>query len=148
MDAETMRAGAVDPGWKWLYRVGAPPTGGEAWLTYLEGKTTVWWAILWLSVVTDLLYVPVAFALYVALSEINRGAMLMASAFVGFFVALDLAVTWSNYASLLVLGGNYAAAADDVERTVYVAAANYPSAVLASPLQSCTRSSSFRSPFS
>ena len=27
-------------------RVGAPPTGGEAWLKYLDGKTTAWWAIL------------------------------------------------------------------------------------------------------
>jgi hypothetical protein len=26
--------------------VGAPPTGGEAWLKYLDGKTPVWWAIL------------------------------------------------------------------------------------------------------
>jgi hypothetical protein len=44
-------------------RVGAPPNGGEAWFRYLPGKTTVWWAILSLSVFTDFLYVPVAFAL-------------------------------------------------------------------------------------
>ena len=34
--------------------VGAPPTGAEAWLTYLAGKTAPWWAILGLSVLTDL----------------------------------------------------------------------------------------------
>ncbi len=34
--------------------VGAAPTGGEAWFKYLPGKTTVWWAILGLSVLTVL----------------------------------------------------------------------------------------------
>jgi len=35
-------------------RVGGPPSGGgEVWLKYLVGKTTVWWAILGLNVLTD-----------------------------------------------------------------------------------------------
>jgi hypothetical protein len=85
-------------------RVGAPPTtGGEAWFQYLPGKTTIWWAILSLSVLTDFLFVPVAFALYLALKGASRNAMLLATAFVGLFVVLDLAVTWSHYASMLVL---------------------------------------------
>ena len=33
--------------------VGAPPDGGEAWLSYADGKTAAWWAILGLSVLTD-----------------------------------------------------------------------------------------------
>ena len=112
--------------------MGAPPTGGEIWLKYLQGKTTVWWTILWLCVLTDFLYIPVALALYVALERVSRGAMLLASAFVGLFVALDLAVTWTNYAALLTLSGRYAAATNEAQRTGYVAAANYASAVLAS----------------
>jgi hypothetical protein len=116
-------------------RVGAPPKGGEAWFQYLPGKTTTWWAILGLSVLTDFLFVPVAFALYLALREANRNAMLLATAFVGLFVALDLAVTWSHYASILVLYRNYSRATDAVQRTGYVAAAQYASAVLASPLE-------------
>ena len=60
--------------------------------------------------------------------------MLIATAFIGLFVCLDLAVTWSNYASLLILGGNYVAAENDLQRAVYVGAAHYPAAVLASPL--------------
>ncbi len=80
---------------------GAPPNGGEAWLNYLVGKTTVWWAILGLSVLTDLLFVPVALSLYLALRAVNRDAMLLAAAFVGLFVVLDLAGTWSRYASLI-----------------------------------------------
>jgi hypothetical protein len=157
MSAEKMMGNAVDPDGKWLYRVGgicalvlgiayiitiplyahvgAPPSGGEAWLKYLAGKTTEWWAILGLSVFTDLLYVPVALALYLALKGVNRNVMLLATAFVGLFIVLDLAVTWSNYASLITLSGHYAAATNDAQRAAYVAAATYASAVLASSLE-------------
>jgi hypothetical protein len=158
MSAEKMTANAVDPDEKWMYRVGgisalvlgiayiiifplfahvgAPPSGdGGAWLEYLAGKTRVWWAILGLSVLTDFLFVPVASSLYLALKRVNRNAMLLATAFVGLFVVLDLAVTWTNYASLLTLSGLHAAATNDVQRAAYVAAANHASAVLASPTE-------------
>jgi Domain of unknown function (DUF4386) len=157
MSAQKMMVNAVDPDGKWLYRVGgisalvlgiayiitiplyahmgAPPSGGEVRLKYLAGNTTVWWAILGLSVLTDLLFVPVALSLYLALKGVNRNAMLVATAFVGLFIVLDLAVTWSNYASLITLSGHYAAATNDAQRAAYVAAANYASAVLASSLE-------------
>lgn len=157
MGADATTANSVDPDSRWLYRVGgisalvlgaayiviiplyahvgAPPSGGEAWLKYLEGKTTVWWAILGLSVLTDLLFVPVALSLYLALKRVHRSAMLVATAFVGLFVVLDLSVTWSSYAALLTLGDSYSAATNDVQRAAYLAAANYPSAVLASRLE-------------
>jgi hypothetical protein len=155
MSVEKMTVNAVDPDGKSLYRVGgisalalgiayiiifplfarvgaAPPSGGEVWLKYLEGKTTVWWAILGLSVLTDFLFLPVALSLYLALKRVSRNAMLVATAFVGLFVVLDLAVTWTNYASLLTLSGLHASATNGVQRAAYVAAANYASAVLAS----------------
>ena len=116
-------------------RVGPPPTGSEAWFKYLPGKTKVWRGILGLSVFTDFLYVPLAFALYLALKAINRNAMLLATAFVGLFVVLDLAVTWSHYASMLILYSNYSRATDDIQRAGYLAAANYASAILASRLE-------------
>jgi hypothetical protein len=116
-------------------RVGAPTGDGEVWLQYLQGKTTVWWTILSLCVLTDFLYIPVALALYFALERVNRSAMLLASVFVGLFVALDLAVTWANYAALLTLSGLYAAALNEMQWAGYVAAANYASAVLASPAE-------------
>ncbi len=146
----------VDLDAKWLYRVGgisaltlsmgyiiimalyvptgAPPSGVEARLIYLARNTTLWWAILSLSVLTDLLFVPVALSLYFALKGINRNAMLLAISCVGLFVVLDLAVTWTNYAALISLSSSYAAATSDAQRAVFVAAANYPSAILASPL--------------
>jgi len=116
-------------------RVGAPPSGGEAWFNYLPGKTTIWWAILALSVFTDFLYVPVALALYLALKRVSRNAMLLATAFVGLFIVLDLAITWSHYASILVLYAQYRAASSELQRASYVAAANYGAAVLASSLE-------------
>jgi hypothetical protein len=150
-------AGAADADSRWSYRVGgisalilgagyvaiiplyahvgAPPTTGEAWLKYLPGKIAVWWAILGLSVLTDLLFIPVALALYLALERVHRSAMRIATVLVGSFVVLDLAVTWSTYAAVLTLGGRYAAATDDVQRAAYVAAADYASAVLTSPLE-------------
>src|SRR3979490_2061687 len=155
MSVEKMTVNVADPDGKWLYRVGgisalvigiayiiifplfarvggAPSGGGEVWLSYLEGKTTVWWAILGLCVFTDFLFVPLALSLYRALERVNRDAMLVATAFVGLFIVLDLAVTWTNYASLLTLSGLHTAATSDVQRTASVAAANYASAVLAS----------------
>jgi hypothetical protein len=147
---------AVDLNEKWLYRVGgisalviavtyilitllyarvgAPPTGGEAWLQYLAGKTTSWQAIISLSVMTNFLYLPVALSLYFALKKINTNAVLVAIAFIGLFIVLELAVNWTCYASLLVLRSDYAAATDDAQRAAYIAAADYPSAVLASRL--------------
>ncbi|MFY9855125.1 MAG: hypothetical protein WAK26_14735, partial [Terracidiphilus sp.] len=106
-------------------RVGAPPSSAEAWFNYLPGKTAIWWAILALSVFTDLLYVPIALVLYLALEKINRGAMLLAVAFIGLFVALDLAITWSHYASMLILYSQYSTATSDLQRAGYLAAANY-----------------------
>ncbi len=116
-------------------RVGAPPRGGEAWFSYLPGKTTVWWAILAISVFTDFLYIPVALALYGALKNVNRNAMQLAAVLLALFVALDLAITWAHYASILVLYGQYSAATSDLQRAGYLAAANYGAAMLSSRLE-------------
>ena len=156
MSTPVSLAGTTEMDGKWLYRigglsalfigaayvviiflyaqVGAPPIGGEAWLLYLAGKTSGWWAIIGLSVLTNFLFVPVALALYGTLKSVNRTAMQVAVACVGLFVVLELAVNWSSYAALVMLSGDYAAAANDLQRAAYVAAANYPSAVIASPL--------------
>src|SRR5215471_16618715 len=78
---------------KWLYRLGGisalsigigyiiiivlyvlagtPPSGGEAWLKYLAEHRTVWWIIIGLSILTDILFIPVMLSLYVALKGIN-----------------------------------------------------------------------------
>jgi hypothetical protein len=116
--------------------VGAPPNaaGGEAWLAYGAGKTATWWAILGLSVVTDLLFVPAVLALYLALNRVARGAMLLATALILLFVVLDVAVTWPNYASLIALSANFAAAPTEAQRVADAAAATNSTVVLASTL--------------
>ena len=115
--------------------VGAPPSGGDAWFKYLDGKTNVWWWIVALSVMTDFLFIPVAWALYLALKNAARNAMLLATVFVGLFVVLDLAVTWSHYTSILVLYAEYNGVSDELLRMGYLAAANYGSAILTSRLE-------------
>ena len=115
--------------------VGAPPTGAQARLEYHATAAGAWWAIVALSVFTDLLFVPVSIALYTALRRSNQPAMLLATTFTLLFVALDLAVTWPAYVSLIELGRQYAAATTGDQRAVLLAAAGYPSAVLGSPLQ-------------
>jgi hypothetical protein len=115
-------------------RVGEPPATGEAWFRYLPGKTTVWWAILWLSVVTDLLYLPIAWALWFALRKAERNLMLAATVCLHLFVVLDLAVTWTHHASLLALFQSYSSVTDEAHRATYLAAAEYASAMPATRL--------------
>jgi len=114
--------------------MGAPPSGVEERLVYVAGNRTAWWAILGLSVLTDFLLAPVALSLYLALKGINKNAMLMATAFVGLFVLLDLAITWTNYASLIILSDSYATVTDEIQRTAIVTAATAPALILESSL--------------
>lgn len=109
--------------------VGLPPEGGAEWLAYAAGKSTQWWAILGLQVFTDVMYVPLAFALYFALKEVGRTAMLLAASLLLLFVALDLAVTWTNYAVLITLSS-----APTALTPAQLGAAEYASAALNTPM--------------
>ena len=109
--------------------VGVPPTGAQARLEYHSTGTTVWWGIVALSILTDLLFVPIAAALYGALRRYGQAAMLVATTFVLLFVALDLAVLWPAKVSIIGLGEQYASAAP-AERALLVAAAAYPASVI------------------
>jgi Domain of unknown function (DUF4386) len=113
---------------------GALPSGGEEWLKHLVRHTLEWQAILGFSVLTDFLFIFVAWSLYIALKKVNKNAILTGIGFLGLFVVLDLAVTWPNYASLINLSGKYAAAINDTERMTFVAAADYAFGVLSSRL--------------
>ena len=122
---------AIIPLFAW---VGAPPATGEAWFRYLPGKTAAWWVIIWLCVVTDLLYPPVAWALWIALRKAATKLMLASLVCLNLFVVLDLAVTWTHHASLLALFQNYSGAADEAHRAAYLAAAEYAASIYATPL--------------
>ena len=140
---------------KWLFRIGGSasllfsaayiviilvyvpigkPSGAEAWLASMSSHSQSWWAILILSVLTDILLIPIAMSLFSLLERNNIIAMLFALIFIGLFILLDLALTWTNYASLISLSGNYAAAQDDAQRTFLLTAAFYPASIVDSNL--------------
>ena len=123
MNAPNMTVSAVDPDVKWLYRVGgisaiafgiayvviialyvrmgARPSGAEAWLTYIAGNTTAWRAILGLSALTEFLLVPNALSLSVPLNGINKNPTLVGAAFIGLFGVLVLVLPRTNHAPLI-----------------------------------------------
>lgn len=115
--------------------VGLVPTEtGEAWLTYLDGKAAAWWGIVLLSALTDLLFLPLAAALYVALGRLDRNLTLAGAGLLILFAVLDLAVTQIGFAGLITLSADYAAATSDAERATAIAAASYPVAIFRSSL--------------
>jgi len=113
---------------------GVPPTGGEELLKHIREHTAEWWSILGLSVFTDLLYIPVAYSLYVMLKEVNKNAVLAGLGFFILFVFLDLAITWTNYSSLITLSNKYATATTNSQRETIIVTADYVSAVISSSL--------------
>jgi Domain of unknown function (DUF4386) len=114
-------------------RGGALPNNAEERLHHLAEHTSTWWWILGLSVATDLLFVPVLWALYAVLKNVNRTMMLAGTSLVALFIVLDLAITWPNYAVLITLSERYAAVAGGDQSTV-LGAANYAVEVLSSGL--------------
>lgn len=117
-----------------VYVVGGPlPDGAEEWLKHIAGQATGWWAILALSVLTDVLFIPVLVALYFLLRHLNNIWTLVGTGLIGLFVILDLAITWPNYSSLITLSNNYLSLDDNQRRTI-VAAATYAHSVLSSDL--------------
>ena len=80
---------------------------------------------LWILVPVDLLLVPAFLALYLALRETNRSAMLVAISILGMSLVFDFGTIGSQGLYLLSLSQSYAAATSDAQRASYVPAANY-----------------------
>lgn len=158
MNTQISAARGVDPEGRWMYRaagiaavvlavgylvaiplyalVGDQPAAGvEGQLVYFADHAAGWWSIVVLMVVTDLLYVPVYFGFYAALKHLNRGLVGMGVAFAAFlFVILDMAVTWTGYSTMILVGSDYVAATSQAQQEALVAAAAYPAAILQSPM--------------
>lgn len=113
---------------------GALPEGTEEWLKHLAGNANQWWSILGLSILTDVLFLPVLWSVYASLKGLNKNAVLAGVSFLVLFVFLDMAVTWPNYAVLINLGGKYIASIGDAQRMTLVTAAAYAYEVLSSAL--------------
>jgi hypothetical protein len=114
--------------------MGAPPNDVRARLAHLASHTAAWWMILGLSVLTDVLFAPLALSLYEALKQFNRNLMLLASLCVALFIVLDLSVTWTNYAALITISGKFASEGSETQKFALIVAAEYPNSVLQSRL--------------
>lgn len=110
------------------------PSGAEAWLVNMASHTQSWRTILLLSVLTDILLIPIVLSLFNLLKRNNKVAMLFAITFIGLFILLDLALTWTNYASLISLSEDYAEAKDEIQRMLFLTAATYPASIVDSNL--------------
>jgi hypothetical protein len=142
----------VDPTWKGVYRAGGicmfvtgllfiigavlsillgpAPIGGEPYLRELAAHALLAQMNFGLFALTDFLLLPVVMALYLALKQINKNAMLVAAGLIALFIVLDLAITELNALTLVTLTQHYAAATSDTQRSAYVAAADYALATL------------------
>ncbi|MDG7002279.1 MAG: DUF4386 family protein, partial [Nitrososphaerota archaeon] len=142
----------VDPTWRSLYRIGGiamsvtgflyyasvvlsailgpAPSSGEAYLNALAGHVSAAQLNFMVWIIADFLLIAVTFALYLALKGINKNAMLLASAFMGLFVILDLGLTELNSLVAVSLSQSYTAATTDAIRSTYIAASNYALATL------------------
>ena len=98
------------------------PRNAAAWVSYLDGKEPIWWMIIWLSIITDILYLPVALGLHDAMKGSMRGAMLVSAALFSLFVLLELSITWSKYPALLELVRRHRDAVDTDARQALLAA--------------------------
>jgi hypothetical protein len=111
-----------------------PDGGGRAWLEYLDGRQAAWWSITGLSVLTDVLFLAVAAALFAAVRRVDERAALAGAGLLALFAILDLAITWPSYAGLIGLATQYGATPDEARRASLAVAAETPAAVLGSGL--------------
>ena len=111
---------------------GAIPSEPEEIMEFLDGHTMEWWAIIALSVLTNFLYLPVAMALYLALREVNRNAVVVGAGLLVLFTVLENTVSWPNFVSLVELSNDYSAATSDTQQAAILGAATYASSVIGS----------------
>lgn len=114
--------------------MGAPGQGAAARLTQIAAHQRAWWAILALSVITDLLFLPLIWALYQVLKPFQRPLMVVATVSISLFVILDLTLTWTNYAALIPLSDRFAHAGSEAHRAAITATAEYPTLIIESSL--------------
>ena len=79
------------------------PKDAASWIQYLDGKFFLWWWIIWLSIITDILYLPFSLGLFQLLKENNRGLALASMLLFAMFVLLELSLTWSKFPAVLDL---------------------------------------------
>jgi succinate dehydrogenase/fumarate reductase cytochrome b subunit len=110
------------------------PKGAEAWVAYMAGKSNIWWGIIWLSIITDILYLPVAAGLYRLLKNVHRGMLVTAGALYALFVVLELSNTYTNFPAIIELVSRYGLATTEAQRALYLSAIEYASTAFQTPV--------------
>jgi len=110
------------------------PKGAEAWVAYMAGKSNIWWGIIWLSIITDILYLPVAAGLYTLLKNVHKGMILISVALCTLFVVLELSITWSNFPAIIELVNRYGLATTETQKALYLSTIEYASSVFQTPV--------------
>lgn len=103
------------------------PTNSAEWISYLNAKLGLWNIIIWLSIITDILYIFVALAFIEYFKEKYKFALIVAAVFFMLFVVLELAGTWSIYPSIIELHKKYLTATSVANQSLYLGALEYAS---------------------
>jgi hypothetical protein len=96
-------------------------------LASFPGASTIFYSMYSL---VDLLVVPATLALYLALKEVNKNALLVATGMVAVWAVIDLGVTEFNSLSLISLAQSYNSATDATQRAAFLAAGDYALAAI------------------
>jgi hypothetical protein len=111
--------------------IGVSPGDDPRWLDALAARPSLaleTYGVL--TAVADLALVPAALALYVVLAPVRRGAMLLASAILLVYVAIDMSTFVPTAIALTRLAGAQAATTDATQRAALGAAMAYGAATI------------------
>ena len=103
------------------------PADGESWIKYLDGKIELWTVIIWLSIITDILYIIIALGLLKFYENKYKFWVVLASIFLILFVVLELAGTWSLYPTIIELYKNYTISDSTAKQSLYLGAIEFAS---------------------
>jgi len=112
------------------------PERATDWVIYLEGKTALWWTIIWLSIITNILYLPFTYGLYEFLKKTHKTLALISGGLFSLFVFLELAITWTAYPTIIELFKKYKLTEVGLEQERILSSIQYASAVFQTPVAS------------
>ena len=109
--------------------IAAPPSGAELYLSAVSRHLEISRLNFWLWVASDVLLLPGAFALYLALRHIAKRTMIVGAGLLAVFAVLDAALT-ERYSLLLVADAQRYAMVAGSQRLAVLAAASHTLSLL------------------
>jgi len=99
-----------------------------------NGKTNIWWGIIWLSIITNILYLPFAHGLYELFKKNHKIHIIIAEGLFALFVFLELSITWTNYPTIIELFQKYNLASSETQRLIILSAIEFASTSFQTPV--------------